>query len=446
MKAVGLGRVAGPYKEIPFDNYIQSLVGLVPKAGNQTRLIFHLSYDFKTDGLGSLNHHTPKGKCTVKYRDLDYAVSTYMDLCFELFEEEQKWMKGNLGETDRETLKKKWKKQFYHHKHRKTPIFGGKSDLKSAFRILRMSRSSWKWLVFKARDPSSGMWYYFIDKYLPFGASISCALFQHFSDTLCWLIEFRINEKRRVTNYLDDFLFITKTLMRCNYMISQFLKLCDELGVAVSLEKTEWGSTLIIFLGILLNGTSMVLAIPEEKRRLAISYLEELYQRRKTTVKDLQKLCGYLNFLSKAIFPGRTFIRRMYSKYCNVVNIGGSPNSAREFKLKQYHHVRLDAEFKLDCKVWLGFLRDDSQMQSAVCRPMVDLLVEKELATDISFYSDASAAESHGFGAILGNRWIKGLWPEKFISECKLSIKYLELFTLCVGVLSWKDRTKLSNN
>ena len=46
MKEVQLGRVAGPFDKIPFDNYIQSPVGLVPKVGNQTRLIFHLSYDF----------------------------------------------------------------------------------------------------------------------------------------------------------------------------------------------------------------------------------------------------------------------------------------------------------------------------------------------------------------------------------------------------------------
>ena len=40
MKEVELGRYAGPFKKPPFDNYIQSPIGLVPKAGNKTRLIF----------------------------------------------------------------------------------------------------------------------------------------------------------------------------------------------------------------------------------------------------------------------------------------------------------------------------------------------------------------------------------------------------------------------
>ena len=36
----------GPFAEVPFENFIQSPVGLVPQKGNKTRLIFHLSYLF----------------------------------------------------------------------------------------------------------------------------------------------------------------------------------------------------------------------------------------------------------------------------------------------------------------------------------------------------------------------------------------------------------------
>ena len=64
MKEVMLGRVAGPFKEVPFENFILSPIGLVPKAGSkdQTRLIFHLSYNFpgenEGEGAESLNFHT----------------------------------------------------------------------------------------------------------------------------------------------------------------------------------------------------------------------------------------------------------------------------------------------------------------------------------------------------------------------------------------------------
>ena len=75
MKEVQLGRVAGPFQweSLPFKNVIQSPIGLVPKAGGQTRLIFHLSYDFP-NGNKSINYWTPDSICSVNYNDLDHAM------------------------------------------------------------------------------------------------------------------------------------------------------------------------------------------------------------------------------------------------------------------------------------------------------------------------------------------------------------------------------------
>ena len=82
MKKVKLGRVTGPLREneLPFTNYVQSPIGLVPKAGGQTRLIFHLSYGFKDSGRKSVNECTPKEKCEVMYNDLDYAIQSCINL------------------------------------------------------------------------------------------------------------------------------------------------------------------------------------------------------------------------------------------------------------------------------------------------------------------------------------------------------------------------------
>ena len=62
--------------------FIQSPLGLVPKDnGKQTRLIFHLSYDFGIeDDKKSVNFHTPDEICTVQYRDLDHAIRTCLAL------------------------------------------------------------------------------------------------------------------------------------------------------------------------------------------------------------------------------------------------------------------------------------------------------------------------------------------------------------------------------
>ena len=83
MKEVKLGRYAGPFEKIPFDHYVQSPVGLVPKAGNQTRLIFHLSYKFE-NGNELINFWTLKEICTVKYNDIDHTVQNFLNLIREL--------------------------------------------------------------------------------------------------------------------------------------------------------------------------------------------------------------------------------------------------------------------------------------------------------------------------------------------------------------------------
>ena len=449
MKEVKLKRVAGPFSKIPFENYIQSPIGLVPKAGgDQTRLIFHLSYDFKKDGLKSLNHFTPKELCSVTYRDIDHAVSTYLDLWNELMSEIRtesspygSEVSNDVG-VSRRQLKRKWKLKFDKYQHRditrlKPVIYAGKSDLKSAFRILGLSRDSWPWLIMKARNPVTGQWEYFVDKCLPFGSSISCALFQCFSDALCHLIQYRLQIWNRITNYLDDFLFIARCIALCNYMINQFLQLCEELGVPISAEKTEWATDCIIFLGILLDGRNL-LSVPLEKREAAMQLLKQFLMRRKTTVKSLQQLCGHLNFLSKAIYPGRAFTRRMYAKFSNILNIGGAPKNNVEYKLKQHHHVRLDSEFKLDCNTWLQFLQQD--LAKVVNRKMIDVTAAGRSSVEVGFFSDSSAAKDLGFGAILGDKkWIQGMWGADFITQKEPSIAYLELFALTAGILTWGD-------
>ena len=57
MKEVKELRYAGPFQEPPFEFYIQSPIGLVPKdKGKKTRLIFHLSYPRDTDKSVNITH------------------------------------------------------------------------------------------------------------------------------------------------------------------------------------------------------------------------------------------------------------------------------------------------------------------------------------------------------------------------------------------------------
>ena len=161
MKEVKLGRYGGPYKTIPFDRYVQSPIGLVPKAGNKTRLIFHLSYDFPD--YRSINFYTPPELCKVKYKDLDHAIGTCLKMK-HLFHEDPEKFEG---------------------------VVFAKTDVVSAFRILPGKPQQHFLFILKATHPITKEVLYFVDKCLPFGSSISCALFQSFSDALTHVMEYQ---------------------------------------------------------------------------------------------------------------------------------------------------------------------------------------------------------------------------------------------------------------
>ena len=99
----------------------------------------------------------------------------------------------------------------------------------------------------KAENPENGKIYYFVDKCLPFGASISCTLFQLFSDCVAFI--FMKSTGEITVNYLDDYYFVAMLKALCDQQIKKFLDICATIKFPVSLEKTVWGSMVLVFLG-----------------------------------------------------------------------------------------------------------------------------------------------------------------------------------------------------
>ena len=276
---------------------------------------------------------------------------------------------------------------------------------------------------------------YMLDKCMPFGASISCKIFQDFSDSLKFIIEQKPGIPKHITNYLDDFLFIALSMMRCNYIMREFLLMLDQKGCPYAPEKTEWAAPQIIFLGILLNGILHILIVPERKRQKALNVLEWIISKKSVTVKVIQKLTGVLNFLNKVIVPGRTFTRRMYSKLALKDKDGK--------ELKAFHHVSLNSEFKCDCLMLKIFLM--SPHWRTMCRPFIDMSAEYGKWTTLKLFIDSSACEQKEFGCVYGDQWTFSMWNPDFIREKKPSIQYLELYALCVAIFTWENEDRLKN-
>ena len=295
-----------------------------------------------------------------------------------------------------------------------------KADMKSVFRNLPICPQDWMLLVMMVEHPTTHRKYYFVDKCLPFGASISCSHFQRFSNCVAFLVRKRTG--KRTNNYLDDFFFTALLQALCNGHVKAFMEICEVINFPVAPEKTVWGTTVIVFLGILINIVTQSISIPVAKRDKTVKMLENLMFSRTITVQKLQQLTGLLNFLSRAVVPGRTFTRMMYVKY-----------SYRN--LKQHYHVRVDSELKSDCLVWLEFLND----QASLCRPFMDF--SKCLTADVlNFYTDTSGSAKHGFGCVFDKEWTWGRWNSCFITSKRPSIEYLELFGVAVAIVLWADR------
>ena len=232
---------------------------------------------------------------------------------------------------------------------------------------------------------------------------------------------FKVRTGKNTVNYLDDYFFAALLKAACDAQVREFLDICKLIKFPVSIEKTYWGTTVLVFLGLLIDTAEQVVRIPKEKVDKALLLIKEIIMKKKATVLQIQKLCGTLNFLCKCVIPGRVFLNRTYSIIAN-------PN------LKQHHHVNINVENKLDLTVWKTFLENPN----VFVRPFMDF--DTVTSQEIDMYSDASGVL--GFGAYCNVNWTYGLWPSEYLEKRNPSIDYLELFGLTVGVILWIHKFK----
>ena len=78
---------------------------------------------------------------------------------------------------------------------------------------------------------------------------------------------------------------------------------------------------------------------------------------------------------------------------------------------KPHHHVNVDADLKLDCLMWIEFIKH----QSAVCRPFVDFDANTFHADELRFFSRSSGSKHLGYGVEFEPEWCHGLRGAEFI-------------------------------
>ena len=175
-------------------------------------------------------------------------------------------------------------------------------------------------------------------------------------------------------------------------------------------DKLEGPSQCIVFLGIEIDATSLIIRLPTDKLSHLSVAISSWINRKKCTKVELLSLIGSLSFACKVIRPGRIFLRRLIDLSTTVSNL--------------HHHIDISSSARLDFNMWSSLL--STWNGSSVIQTTTSSF-ELQLFTDASF---------KGFGAFFNGLWFSSPWQFDISS---FHIATLELFAVYAAVIVWGD-------
>ena len=361
----------GPFETQPFPTFVGSPMGAFSKPPASTgvdkvRVIHDLSWPPEH----SVNSYIPREVCSVQYVTIETAVAIVK----------------SIGQG----------------------CLMGKIDLSNAYKQVGVRPADWHLLGSTWIDDSGDTVFYY-DTVLPFGGRSSASLFNKFADGLEYIM--CCNGVSSMIHYLDDmFTAGDPSTSQCLNNMNIMLDTCTRCGVEVNPSKTILPTTVIEFLGIIIDSVKMELRM-SEARLLAIKTELRWWLGRRTGAKrSLLSLIGKLSFLSRIIQPGRTFLRRIIT-----LSMRG----------KQLHHkMKLNSSARGDVTWWLHCVDNWN-------RKSVFLDDAWTPSPDFCLYTDASGV---GIGGVFRNQW----YSERLRPAERLrSIAWRELFAVVVACRIW---------
>ena len=360
-------RIAGPFPSGTIPATHISRFGVIPKAhqSNKWRLIVDLSHP---QGK-SVNNGISKELCSMTYITIDDAAQRIMGL-------------------GRGTLM-------------------AKIDIKSAFHLIPVHPADRHLLAMAWRDVV------YIDTCLPFSLRSAPKIFNILADLLEWILKHL--GVTFVLHYLDDFLTMgSPDTSECHHNLQLLIEVCQMLGIPLAIAKVEGPTTVLEFLGILLDTTRMEARLPENKLVWVQTTVREWISKKKATKREILSLVGLLQHAAKVVHPGRTFVRRMYSVAARVLELD--------------YYTRLNKEFRSDLSWWQLFLNSWNGVSFLKLTAMPQV-------PDLMLQTDASG--SWGCAAFCSGIWLQWEWPQEWYP---ISIRAKELVPIFLSCAVWGPR------
>ena len=230
------------------------------------------------------------------------------------------------------------------------------------------------------------------------------------ADMLAWIAG--QNGVSFLLHYLDDFLTIgPPSSPTCQHNLEVLTQICNYLGVPLAFEKVEGPSTVLSFLGIVLDTTSMEARLPEDKLTRLKNEVSQWINRTDARKREILSLVGSLQHATKVVRHGRAFVSRMY---------------ATAAKLRELHfHTRLNVEFRSDLCWWHTFLTDWNGLSLLRWD-------DSEWIPNYSIQTDASGV--WGCASYWNGQWFQWAWPPEWTH---LNIMVKELAPIVLSCAVW---------
>ena len=262
-KELQKGFIYGPFSDPPFEHYRVSPIGIAEgKYSRKKRLILDLSAPHNDHDI-SINDLIDKDQCSMSYVKIDDAIRII-----------NKCGKGS---------------------------FLCKFDISDAFKIIPIKPSQWP--LFCMKWESS---YYFYVR-LSFGCRSSPIIFDTLSKGICYIAEHNYNIKH-ILHLLDDFLTIDPPNYIAERTMALMTMLFNQLNIPLAQHKTLGPVTCLEYLGIILDTEKFEARLPNDKVNRICEFIKRVLIKSSCTKRELLQLLGHLNFASRVIIPGRSFV------------------------------------------------------------------------------------------------------------------------------------------
>ncbi|XP_033749212.1 uncharacterized protein LOC117333903 [Pecten maximus] len=365
------GFLIGPYHECPFVTYRINPIGIAEsKYSRKKRLIVDLSSPHNNDDNPSLNDLINKDEFSLQYVTVDDAINII-----------KRFGKGS---------------------------YLCKTDISDAFKLIPIHPSLWPFHGIKW----DGLYYFYTR--LVFGSRSSPKIFDCLSQAVCWIAVHRYNIPN-ILHLLDDFLTVDPpNFHQATSTMEKLMCLFESLGIPIAQHKTVGPSLCLEYLGVTLDCDLMQARLPGEKIFRICEILTEFKDKKCCTKRELLSLLGHLNFASRVIPHGRSFVSYLISLSTKV----------REL----HHHVKLTESCRLDLNMWLLFL----SRWNGISFFLNDNVTQ---AAHMHLFTDAT---DRAFGGIFGNKWFQGTFPlELYEGKDKISMAFCELFPIVIACVLW---------